>query len=319
MDILDFFSGRLGDDLDAALLELAFVQELDLGAPPLEEQREDLQEILVHFRESGQELGLALFIDLADGLVGGVDGLAEVVPLPDQKVIALLSSGVFLFGHKVDRLDPLQVFLGLGELVFDLGVGKLDLRLFAFYFMQGFFEVLPAGFLQVDHVPVDLGLGDLPLDPVFFFPLQLFPCFGEPLVQRLGLGPLQEKIGLLPGDIGLPVSSFVVLGFQPRIDGGGGFPGLGFFPPGGLGLFAERGDLPAEGLLALPDLAYLAAQVPEPFLEKNDIGPEFDRPLFLLDRPPPMGGKFLFLVFQAGFLGQLVRLETRDLLPEFFP
>ena len=110
--VLDALAGRLGDDLDAALERVVRLEELDLGVAALEDQGEDIAEVRVDLFEGLEELGLALLVDLADGLARRVDGIAEVLPLLDEEIEALLLLDELLLGHEVDGLEAEEVRRG---------------------------------------------------------------------------------------------------------------------------------------------------------------------------------------------------------------
>mgnify|MGYP001221453228 CR=1 FL=1 len=82
---------------------------------------------------------------------------------------------------------------------------------------QGFLELLPAHFVEVDQVALDLGLADLVPDPLVLGRLLLFPAFLDD-----GLGPFEGLADLL---------EFVFRRFQPGLgpealfaEGPGAFP-----------------------------------------------------------------------------------------------
>ena len=124
-EVLDALARRLGDDLDAALEGIVRLEELDLGVAALEERGEEVSEVLVDLLQGLEELVLALLVDLADGLDGRGDGVAEVLALLGQEVEALLLFDELLFGHQVDGLEAVERLARFLELLLDVVVRHL--------------------------------------------------------------------------------------------------------------------------------------------------------------------------------------------------
>ena len=101
--------GGCGDDLDAALERIVFVEQRQAGAAAAEQRAERLLEVRV---DGGERLGEALprrLVDALDRFAGLRDRVDEVLALRREERVARLELVELLDRHHVHRAEPIDL------------------------------------------------------------------------------------------------------------------------------------------------------------------------------------------------------------------
>ena len=109
LDALQALARRLGNDLDAALERIGFVEQRQAGASAAEQRAEGRLEVPV---DGGKGLGKALprrLVDALDRFAGLRDRIDEVLALRGQERMARFELVELLDGHHVDEAEPIDL------------------------------------------------------------------------------------------------------------------------------------------------------------------------------------------------------------------